>query len=119
MGEGNRGNLEVHRTKADALCAQALEFAGRLCIKRHHMPEQRSRTAVATPYRATLGPDSRTPAEVAAGFGDPLEAIHAAVHYCLCNEEVLQGEREEVLAAILRRGLDNPPYVPTPDASSA
>ena len=38
MDEGNCGNLEVHRTNADALCSQALEFAGRLLVKQHHMP---------------------------------------------------------------------------------
>ena len=41
MDEGNRCNLEVHRTNADTLCAQALEFAGRLLIKRHHMPARK------------------------------------------------------------------------------
>jgi len=30
MDDGNRCNLEIHRTNADALCAQALVFAGRL-----------------------------------------------------------------------------------------
>src|SRR5438093_8021093 len=70
-------------------------------------------------YRATLGPDPRTPEEVAADFGVPLAAVHEAVHYCLHNDEVLQQEREEVMAEIRRRGLDKPPYVPTLDASSA
>ena len=41
MNEGGRGNLEVHRTNAYALCAQALEFAGRLLIKQHHMPARK------------------------------------------------------------------------------
>ena len=70
-------------------------------------------------FRATLGPDPRTPEKVAADFGVPLEAVHEAVHYCLHNEVVLQQEREAVYAEIRRRGLDKPPYVPTPDASSA
>ena len=70
-------------------------------------------------YRATLGPDPRTPEEVAADFGVPLAAVHEAVHYCLHNDEVLQREREDVVAEIQRRGLDKPPYVPTQDASSA
>jgi hypothetical protein len=69
-------------------------------------------------FRATLGPDPRTSEEVAADFGVPLEAVHEAVHYCLHNEAVLQREREVVYAEIRRRGLDKPPYVPTPDASS-
>jgi hypothetical protein len=40
------------------------------------------------------------------------------MHYCLHNDEVLQREREELLAEIGRRGLDKPPYVPTQDASA-
>jgi len=40
-------------------------------------------------YRATLGPDPRTPEEVAADFGLPLAAVHEAVHYCLHNDEVV------------------------------
>ena len=38
MDEGNRCSLEVHRPNADTLCAQVLQFAGRLLIKRHPMP---------------------------------------------------------------------------------
>ncbi len=33
MDEGNRCDLEIHPANADALCAQALVFAGRLLIK--------------------------------------------------------------------------------------
>lgn len=64
-------------------------------------------------YRATIGPEPRTPEEVAEDFGVPLEAVHEAVHYCLHNAEVLRQEREEVLADIRARGLDKPPYVPS------
>jgi len=41
MAEGNRGNLEVHRTNVDALCTQAPEFGGCPLIKRHHMPARK------------------------------------------------------------------------------
>ena len=70
-------------------------------------------------YRATLRPGPRTPEEVAADLGVPLAAVHEAVNYCLHNDEVLQQEREEVMAEIRRCGLDKPPYVPTLDVSSA
>jgi hypothetical protein len=63
-------------------------------------------------YRATIGAEPRTPAEVAADFGVPLAAVHEAVHYCLHNEKLLRQEREAVLADIHSRGLDKPPYVP-------
>ena len=41
MDEGNRCNLEIHRTNAYALCAQALVYTGRLLIKWHHMPARK------------------------------------------------------------------------------
>lgn len=65
-----------------------------------------------TLYRATIGPEPRTPEEVATDFGVPLAVVHEAVHYCLYNEELLQQEREAVLADMRSRGLDKPPYVP-------
>jgi uncharacterized protein (DUF433 family) len=63
-------------------------------------------------YRATLGPEPRTPEEVAADFGVPLAAVHEAIHYCLHHEALLRQEREAVLADIHARGFDQPPYVP-------
>ena len=70
-------------------------------------------------YRATLGPEPRTPKEVATDFGVPLAAVHEALHYCLEQEELLRREREQVLADIRGRGLDKPPYVPAPGAPRA
>jgi hypothetical protein len=66
-----------------------------------------------TLYRATIGPEPRTPEEVATDFGVPLAAVHEAVHYCSHNEELLRQEREVVLADMRARGLDKPPYVPS------
>ena len=70
-------------------------------------------------YRATLGPEPRTPEEVATDFGVPLAAVHEALHYCLEQEELLRQEREQVLADIRVRGLDKPPHVSTPGAPRA
>ena len=70
-------------------------------------------------YRATIGPEPRTPEEVAADFGVPLAAVHEAMHYCLHHEELLLQEREAVLADIRVRGLDKPPYVPVDGAPHA
>lgn len=70
-------------------------------------------------YRATIGPEPRTPEEVADDFAVPLTAVYEAIHYCRHHEELLRQEREAVLAGIHARGLDKPPYVPTsgtPDA---
>ena len=69
-------------------------------------------------YRATVGPEPRTPEEIAHDFGVPIEAVHEAIHYCLHNEALLRQEREEVLSDIQARGLDKPPFVPVDDALS-
>ena len=66
-----------------------------------------------TLYRAMVGPEPRTPEEVAQDYDVPLEAVHEAVHYCLHNEALLRQEHEEVLADIRARGLDKPPFVPS------
>jgi hypothetical protein len=63
-------------------------------------------------YRATIGPEPRTLDEVASDYGVPREAVEEAVDYCLHHADVLQQEREDVLADIQRRGLDIPPNVP-------
>ena len=70
-------------------------------------------------YRATVGPEPRTPEEIAHDFGVPIEAVHEAVHYCLHNEVLLRQEREEILSDIRARGLDKPPFVPVDDSSDA
>jgi hypothetical protein len=63
-------------------------------------------------YRAIVGPEPRTPEEVSQDFDVPLEAVHEAVQYGLHHEPLLRQEREEVLANIRARGLDQPPFVP-------
>ena len=68
-------------------------------------------------YRATIGPEPRTPEEVAHDYNVPVEAVEEAIHYCRHHEEVLRQEREAVLADIRARGLDKPPFVPTNGAS--
>jgi hypothetical protein len=70
-------------------------------------------------YRATVGPEPRTPEEVAYDYNVPVEAVAEAIHYCLHHEEVLRQEREAVLADIRARGLDKPPFVPINGASGA
>jgi hypothetical protein len=70
-------------------------------------------------YRATVGPEPRTPDEVAQDYGLPREAVEEAIDYCLHHADVLQREREAVLADIRRRGLDRPPAVPAPGVAGA
>jgi hypothetical protein len=71
-----------------------------------------------TLYRATVGPEPRTPEEVAEDYDVPVAAVHEAIHYCTNNEDLLQQELEEGLADMRARGLDKPPLVPTSRKSS-
>src|SRR4030095_680533 len=64
-------------------------------------------------YRATIGPEPRTPEEVAQDYGIPRAAVEEAIDYCLRHADLLQQEREAVMADIRRRGLDQRPAVPT------
>jgi hypothetical protein len=65
-----------------------------------------------TLYRETVGPEPRTPEEVARDYDVPVEAVHEAIHYCLHNEDLLREERDREWANIRARGLDKPPFVP-------
>ena len=59
-----------------------------------------------TLYRATVGPELRTPEDVARDYDVPVEAVQEAIQYCLGNASLLQGEREEDWAESRSRGLD-------------
>ena len=63
-------------------------------------------------YRQTVGLEPRTPEEVAQAYSLPLEAVREAIDYCLHNEDVLQGDRDQEMAMIRSLGLDKPPLVP-------
>ena len=70
-------------------------------------------------YRAAIGPEPRSLDEVAQDYGVPRAAVEEAVDYCLHHADILQQEREDVLADIRKRGLDTPPAVPTAGVSGA
>jgi hypothetical protein len=65
-----------------------------------------------TLYRATVGPEPRTPEEVAGDFDVPVEAVREAMDYCTRNQALLDQERRAVLDDIHARGLDKPARVP-------
>lgn len=72
-----------------------------------------------TLYRATVGPEPRTPEEVARDYHVPVEAVYEAIDYCIRNKELLDAERAQEEAYIKAKGWDKPPYVPEdyqPDA---
>lgn len=63
-------------------------------------------------YRLTVGPEPRTPEEVAQDYNIPVESVHEAIHYCIHNEPFLREERDRELASIRADGLDKPPFAP-------
>ena len=59
-----------------------------------------------TLYRQTVGLEPRTLRDVAADYDLPVEAVQEAIQYCIDNADLLRREREEDLADLRRRGLD-------------
>lgn len=70
-------------------------------------------------YRATLGPEPRTLDDVAQDYGVPRGAVEEAIDYCVRYADLLQQEREALLAELHQRGLDHPPAVPVADGVRA
>jgi uncharacterized protein (DUF433 family) len=63
-------------------------------------------------YRFTVGPEPRTPEEVAQDFDLPLEAVQEAIDYAMRNQKLLDTERAREKARLEQLGLDKPPFVP-------
>jgi uncharacterized protein (DUF433 family) len=63
-------------------------------------------------YRCTVGPEPRTPEEVARDYDLPVEVVLEAIDYSIRNKDLLDAERAREQANIKARGLDKPPYVP-------
>jgi hypothetical protein len=63
-------------------------------------------------YRATIGPEPLTPAEVASNYGIPVEAVLEAIHYCQRHGDVLDADRAMENASIQAHGLNRWPYAP-------
>jgi hypothetical protein len=63
-------------------------------------------------YRMTVGPEPRTPEQVATDYKVPVEAVREAIEYCVLNEGLLREERDRETADLRARGLDRPPFVP-------
>ena len=63
-------------------------------------------------YRCTVGPEPRTPKEVARDYDLPVEVVLEAIEYSLRNKELLDAERAQEEARMREMGLDKPPYVP-------
>jgi uncharacterized protein (DUF433 family) len=68
-------------------------------------------------YRQTIGPDPRTPNDVAADYNLPLEAVLEAIDYCTHNALVLQEDRDRECKKIQQYERLHPPVLPAADLS--
>jgi hypothetical protein len=66
-------------------------------------------------YRMTVGPDPRTPEQVANDYNVPVDAVREAIEYCISHESLLREERDRETADLQLRGLDRAPFVPPDD----
>ncbi len=66
-------------------------------------------------YRLSVGPEPRTPEEIAEDYDLPIDAVVEAIDYATRNQELLSAERERGEARMRRLGLDRPPHVPACD----
>lgn len=65
-------------------------------------------------YRHTVGPELRSPEEVADDYGLPVAAVREAVDYCLRHQSLLDAERSREELRLREAGLGQPPRVPDP-----
>lgn len=70
-------------------------------------------------YRCTVGPEPRTPLEVAQDYDLPLAAVEEAIAYARHHEALLSAERAREAARMQALGLDQPPTVPAVPVASA
>ena len=63
-------------------------------------------------FGETVGPDARTPEEVAEDYEVPVEAVYESIRYCQENQDVLDQDWEMETASIRDHGLDKPPFAP-------
>ena len=65
-------------------------------------------------YRHTVGPEPRTPEEVADDYGLPVAAVREAVEYSIRNKTLLDAERGREEQRLREAGLEQPRSVPGP-----
>ena len=63
-------------------------------------------------YRFTVGPEPRTPEEIADDYDLPLDVIREAIDYSVRHKDLLDAERAREEERMRSAGLDRPPYVP-------
>jgi uncharacterized protein (DUF433 family) len=68
-----------------------------------------------TLYGQTMGEDARTPEEVAADYGLPLEAVLEAIEYCQTDPPEIRADFEEEERTIAANLAKDPDYYWTPE----
>jgi uncharacterized protein (DUF433 family) len=63
-------------------------------------------------YRLSVGPERRTPEEIAEDYDLPVDAVVEAIDYATRNQDLLSEERAREETRMRQMGLDRPPYVP-------
>lgn len=63
-------------------------------------------------YRATIGPEAKSPAEVASDYGIPVEAVLEAIQFSQHHPDILDADRAMEEVSIHTHGLDHWPYAP-------
>jgi hypothetical protein len=61
-------------------------------------------------YRETVGREPLTPAEVAAEYNLPVDAVLEAIHYCEHHPDIPDEDRRREAALIKQDGRDRWPY---------
>jgi uncharacterized protein (DUF433 family) len=70
-------------------------------------------------YRMTVGPEPRTPEQVAIDYNVPIDAVREAIEYSIRNESLLREERDRESEWIHALGLDRPPNAPSDHVEGA
>jgi len=66
-------------------------------------------------YRLSVGPEPRTPDEIAEDYDLPVDAVVEAINYAIRNQELLNAERAREETRMRQLGLDRLPHVPVND----
>lgn len=63
-------------------------------------------------FRHTVGPEPRSPQEVADDYGLPPAVVQEAIEYCHQNQPLLDAERNREESRLREAGLDQKPSAP-------
>jgi uncharacterized protein (DUF433 family) len=70
-------------------------------------------------YRSTVGPEPRSPKEVAQDYDVPVEAVQETIDYAIRNQKLLDAERARAEARLKQLGLHKLPFIPPNNSTDA